>query len=67
MSTKTFPILDCDSKSEFLMQAGYALDNAQRLEVFNALGDTIAVTVVPESLLDELTADEVLHVRSLAS
>ena len=42
-------------------EAGYSV------EVFNALGDTIAVTVVPESLLDELTADEVLHVRSLAS
>jgi len=36
------------------------------IEIFNALGDTIAVTVVPESFLQELTADEILHVRSLA-
>lgn len=37
------------------------------IEVFNAVGDTIAVTVVPESFLQELTPDEILHVRSLAS
>ena len=36
------------------------------IEIFNALGDTIAVTVVPESLLENLNADEILHVRSLA-
>jgi hypothetical protein len=36
------------------------------IEIFNALGDTIAVTVVPESLLESLNADEILHVRSLA-
>lgn len=36
------------------------------VEVFNALGETITVTVVPESFLQELTADEILHVRSLA-
>ncbi len=35
------------------------------IEVFNALGDTIAVTAVPESFLQRLTADEILHVRSL--
>lgn len=35
------------------------------LEVFNALGETIAVTTVPESVLDELTANDVLHKRSL--
>ncbi len=35
------------------------------IEVFNALGETIAVTTVPESVLEELTANEVLHVRSL--
>ena len=37
------------------------------IEIFNALGQTIAVTTVPESLLEELTANEVLHARSLAS
>lgn len=41
-------------------EAGYSI------EVCNVVGDTIAVTVVPESCLQELTADEILHVRSLA-
>ncbi len=36
------------------------------IEVFNAVGDTIAVTAVPESFLQELTDNEILHVRSLA-
>jgi Domain of unknown function (DUF4926) len=36
------------------------------IEVFNALGETIAVTTVPESVLEELTANDVLHKRSLA-
>ncbi len=36
------------------------------IEVFNAIGDTITVTVVSESLLENLTANEILHVRSLA-
>ena len=36
------------------------------IEIFNALGDTISVTVVPESFLQELTANEILHVRPLA-
>jgi len=34
------------------------------IEVFNALGQTIAVTTVPESVLEELTANDVLHKRS---
>jgi hypothetical protein len=37
------------------------------IEVFNALGDTILVTAVPESYLQQLSADEILHVRSLRS
>ena len=36
------------------------------IEVFNALDETIAVTTVSESLLEELTANDVLHKRSLA-
>jgi hypothetical protein len=36
------------------------------IEIFNALGGTITVTVVPKSLLENLNADEILHVRSLA-
>jgi hypothetical protein len=35
------------------------------IEVFNALGETIAVTVVVESCLQPLTASDIIHVRSL--
>jgi len=35
------------------------------IEVFNAVGDTIAVTAVPESFLEQLTSEEILHVRLL--
>ena len=37
------------------------------IEVFNALGDTIAVTAVPESALESLRKDEVLSVRPLTA
>ena len=36
------------------------------LEVFNALGETIAVVTVPESAIVAMTADEVLSVRQLS-
>lgn len=36
------------------------------VEVFNALGESIAVVAVPESDVEELRADEVLTVRPLA-
>jgi Domain of unknown function (DUF4926) len=36
------------------------------LEVFNALGESIAVVAVRESDIEDLRADEVLSVRSLA-
>lgn len=36
------------------------------LEVFNAIGESIAVIVVPLSAIEALRADEVLQVRSLA-
>jgi len=36
------------------------------LEVFNALGDTIAVITVEESAIESLTANEVFSVRELA-
>ena len=42
-------------------QEGYSV------EVLNALGDTVAVTVVPESALRPLTAEDVLSVRPLAA
>ena len=41
-------------------------ENGYSIEVFNALGDTIAVTAVPESALEPLRNDEVLSVRTLA-
>ncbi len=37
------------------------------IEVFNAIGETIAVTAVPESALESLRKDEVLSVRALAA
>lgn len=36
------------------------------LEVFNAIGESIAVVAVPESDIESLNADEVLAVRPLA-
>ena len=35
------------------------------LEVFNAVGDTIAVVTVRESQIEPLASDEVLHVRRM--
>lgn len=35
------------------------------LEVFNAIGETISVILVPLSAIEALRADEVLQVRSL--
>ncbi len=35
------------------------------IEIFNAVGDTFAVTAVPESILEQLTVDEILHFRPL--
>jgi hypothetical protein len=37
------------------------------VEVFSAVGDTVAVLTVPESHLEPLRSDEVLTVRSLAA
>ena len=42
-------------------------EDGYSLEVFNALGDTIAVVTVPESLIEALKEDEVFSVRSLAT
>ena len=36
------------------------------IEVFNAIGETIVVTTVPESFLQKLTADDIFHIRPLA-
>ena len=37
------------------------------LEVFNAVGDSIAVITVPVSVIEALQADEILSIRSLVS
>lgn len=37
------------------------------IEVFNAVGETLAVLTVPESSLEALRRDEVLAIRSLAN
>jgi hypothetical protein len=37
------------------------------IEVFNAVGDTIAVTVVPATALESLREDEILCARSVTS
>ncbi len=41
-------------------------EDGYSLELFNALGDTIAVITLPESAIESLTEDEILSVRSLA-
>ena len=41
-------------------------EDGYTLEVFNVLGDTIAVITVPESAIAPLTQDEIFSVRSLA-
>jgi len=35
------------------------------LEVFNAIGETIAVVTVRESQIEPLASDEILHIRRL--
>ena len=40
-------------------------EDGYALELFNSLGQTIKVIVVPESALEALTADEVWSVRPL--
>jgi len=42
-----------------------ASEDGYSLEVFNALGDTIAVVTVSESEIEPLKEDEVFSVRSL--
>ncbi len=41
-------------------------EDGYSLELFNALGDTIAVITVPESTIEPLTEDDIFSVRSLA-
>jgi len=41
-------------------------EDGYSLELFNALGDTIAVITVPESSIEPLSEDDIFSVRSLA-
>lgn len=42
-------------------------EDGYSLELFNALGDTIAVITLPGSAIEPLSADEIFSVRSLAA
>lgn len=42
------------------------VEDGYALEVFNAVGETVAVIAVPESAVRPLTPDEILSVRALA-
>jgi len=42
-------------------------EDGYSLEIFNALGDTIAVITIPESAIELLTEDEIFSVRSVAA
>jgi len=42
-------------------------EDGYSLEIFNALGDTIAVITVPESAIERLTEDEIFSVRPLVA
>jgi hypothetical protein len=41
-------------------------EDGYSLEVFSAIGETIVVTLVPESAIEALRADQVLSARPLA-
>lgn len=41
-------------------------EDGYALEIFNAIGETIAVIVVPQSAVEPLTADEMPSVRPIA-
>ncbi|MBX3055904.1 MAG: DUF4926 domain-containing protein [Anaerolineae bacterium] len=40
-------------------------EDGYSLELFNGIGETIAVITVPESAIQPLSADTILHVRNL--
>jgi len=46
---------------------GFGAEDGYSLEVFNALGNSIAVVTVAESIIEPLSEDEVFSVRSLAT
>ncbi len=46
-------------------QGGEMIETGYSLEVFNAVGETIAVLVVGESQIEALRKNEIFHVRSI--
>jgi hypothetical protein len=46
-------------------EGGPAQETGYSLEVFNAVGETIAVLVVEESRISSVKRNEILHVRQL--
>jgi hypothetical protein len=42
-------------------------EDGYSLELFNALGDTIAVIILPDLAIEPLSANEIFSVRSLAA
>lgn len=44
-----------------------AQETGYSLEVFNAVGDSVAVVTVKESEIESLNSEEILHVRPLAA
>ena len=42
-------------------------EDGYSLELFNALGDTIAVITVPESVLEQLTEDEISQLTEISN
>jgi hypothetical protein len=42
-------------------------ENGYSLEIFNAIGDTMAIITVPESYIESLSEDKIFTVRSLAA
>lgn len=42
-------------------------EDGYSLEVFNAIGDTIAVITIPESAIAPLSENDIFNVRSLAA
>ena len=45
----------------------YDKEDGYSLELFNAIGDTIAVIILPESVIEPLTENEIFSVRLLAA
>ncbi|MBC7367891.1 MAG: DUF4926 domain-containing protein [Undibacterium sp.] len=55
------------TKGEHHAAPAPTIEPGYSVEVFNAIGETLAVLTLPESHLESLRRDEILSVRSLAS